>query len=175
MITYPLPTLLEPIKVLAMAIEESLALPVGQIMLGLENYKIPTTAGLYIALLYGPDSTVGNNRTYDTDAQQNFYQVQETAKLHEIDLDIMSFDASARVRQQDVLFGVTSDYAESLMEKNAMRFGSTPGQFLPVPSLEETKMLNRFRVTFTVNALHRKITPVSYYDTLQPVQVTTNA
>jgi len=173
-ITLPLSTLLEPIKVLADAIQTGLSLPAGQVMLGLENYKIPATPSLYIALLYGPDTTIGNNRRYDKDVSGNFYQVQEAVKIHEIALDMMSFDASARVRQQEVLFAVTSDYAESLMEANAMRFGSEPSAFMPVPSIEETKELNRFRVTFTVNAIHRKVTAVSYYDSLQ-LDVTTNA
>lgn len=174
MIVYPPPTLLEPIKVLANAIQTGLGLGAGAVMLGLENYKIPTTAGLYIALLYGPDNTIGSNRTYDVDSAGAYYQVQEAVKLHEIALDVMSFDASARVRQQEVLFAVTSDFAEALMEANAMRFGSNPGAFVPVPSIEETKELNRFRVTFTVNAIHRKITPSSYYDSLQ-LETTTNA
>ena len=145
-------------------------------MIGLENYKIPANPGLYIALLYGPDTTIGNNSRYDTDQNGAYYQVQEAAKLHDITLDVMSFDAAARVRQQEVIFAMTSDYAVALMEENSMRFASTPSTFLPVPSLEETKYLNRFRVTFAVNAIHRKATLVPYYDSLhEPVQITTNA
>ena len=175
MIITPLPDVIEPIKVLAQALFVGLRLPEGQIMLGLENYKVPANPGLYIALLYGPDTTVGNNSRYDTDQNGAYYQVQEAAKLHEIILDVMSFDAAARVRQQEVIFAVTSDQAVALMEENSMRFGSTPGTFLPVPSLEETKQLNRWRVSFSVNAIHRKATPVPYYDTLQPLVPVVNA
>lgn len=174
MITLPLPPVPEPIKVLGAAIQQGLNLVAGRIMLGLENYKIPKSRDLYIALLYGPDNTVGNNKYYDTDAKGNYYEVQETPKLHQIDLDIMSFNGEARVRQQEVLFAVTSDFALALMEKNTMRFASTPGVFAPIPSLEETKQLNRFRVTFAVNALHRKVTPTPYYDTLTPVVLVEN-
>jgi hypothetical protein len=165
---------MEPIKVFAMALENTMGLPNGQIMLGLENYKIPLDAGLYIALLYGTPTVIGNSKSYDVDSQGNFYQVQETATLHQIDLDMMSFDASARVRQQEVLFAVTSDYALSLMDANTMRFNTTPGSFVPIPSIEETKELNRFRVSFNVNALHRKVTPTPYYTTLQPVALVEN-
>lgn len=174
MITLPLPALVEPIKVLGDAVQQSLGLEDGSVMLGLENYKIPKTAGLYIALLYGPSITIGNSKTYDTDAQGNYYEIQDTATLHEISIDMMSFDASARTRQQEILFAVTSDYAAGLMEKNTMRFATTPGSFVPIPDIEETKQLNRFRVTFTVNALHRKVTATPYYDSLQPVKLVEN-
>lgn len=169
MITLPLPALVEPVKVVGQILQAELGLSAGAIMLGLENWPIPLNAGLYIALLYGPDETIGNNNYNDVDSDGNFCEVQEVIKDHQIDIELMSFDASARVRQQEVLMALASSSAQALMERYSMRVNTQPTSFIPVPDLEETKQLNRFHGSFRVNALHRKVKVVSYYDTLQPI------
>lgn len=175
MIMLPLPVQVEPIKVVGQALASELGLAAGNIMLGLENWVLPATPGLYIALFYGTDETLGNNCYNDTDADLNFYEVQEAVKVHHIDIEAMSFNGEARVRQQDILWALASSSAQALMEQYAMRINSSPTSFVAVPSLEETKILNRFRSSFTVNAIHRKVKVVSYYDSLQLDNVVTDA
>lgn len=164
----------EPIKVLGMALQDEMGLVAGQIMLGLENWKIPENTGLYVALLYGPDQVVGNNNYNGTDVQGNFNEVQDVVMLHQIDIDVMSFDASARLRKEEVLQAIQSYRAQELMEKYQMRFASTPGSFLPVQTMEETKQLNRFRLSIAVNALHRKVKTTPFYDSIQDVDLVEN-
>jgi hypothetical protein len=162
----------EPIKVLAMALQSELALADGQIMLGLENWKIPGNTGLYVAIFYGPEQIVGNNNYNATDADGNYYEVQSAIMLHQIEVDIMSFDSSARLQKEAVLWTIQSSAAQQLMEKYQMRLARMPGAFVPVQSLEETKQLNRFRLTIAVNAVHTNVKTTSYFDSLQPVALT---
>lgn len=164
----------EPIKVLAMVLQQEMGLLPGQIMLGLENWEIPKTLGLYVALLYGPDQVVGNNNYNSVDSQGNYIEVQDAAMLHQIDVEVMSFNSEARLRKEGVLWAIKSYTAETLMEQYQMRLASTPGAFVPVPSPEPTKQLNRFQLTVTVNALHRNVKITTYYDALQPVQLVEN-
>lgn len=165
---------IEPIKVVAMAIQAEMGLPDGQIMLGLENWEIPKNTGLYISLLYGVEQVIGNNNYNDQDGQGNYQEVQDVVMLHGIDIDVMSFDSSARLQKEEVLQAIQSYAAQQLMEQYQMRLAKTPGAFVPVPSPEPSKQLNRFQLGITVNALHRRVLTTPYYDKLQPVVVVEN-
>lgn len=164
----------EPIKVVAMVLQAEMGLSDGQIMLGLENWEIPKNTGLYVALTYGTEQVVGNNNSNGEDAQGNYTEIQEAVMLHQVEIDIMSFDSSARLRKEEVLWAVVSYAAQQLMEKYEMRLASTPGAFMPVQTLEETKQLNRFRLTVAVNALHRRVKVTPFYDTIEPVELVEN-
>lgn len=169
----PVPTV-EPIKVLGMVLMAEMSLPATQIMLGKENYGIPPTKGIYVALLYGPDQVVGNNNYNVTDSQGNYYEVNDTAMLHQIEVEVMSFNEEARVRKQEVLQALPSYTSQTLMEKYQMRIATTPGSFIPVETVEETKQLNRFRITIAMNAIWRKIKVTPFYDALQEVELVEN-
>lgn len=164
----------EPIKVLAMILQAELVLADGHIMIGLENWAIPKDTGLYVALFYGPEQVIGNNEYNGVDEHGAYAQVNEAIMLHQVDVDIMSFDSSARTRKEEVLWALKSYEAISLMEQYQMRFASTPGAFVPVQTLEETKQLNRYRITVGVNAIWRQTKTTPFYDSLQEVKLVEN-
>lgn len=161
----------EPIKVVAMAIQAEMGLAEGHIMLGLENWQIPSDPGLYVALFYGVEQVIGNNNYNGTDADGNYQEIQDVIMLHGIDINIMSFDSSARLRKEEVLQAIQSYNATQLMEKYQMRLARTPGSFIPVVDLEPAKQLNRFQIGIMVNAIHRKILSTPYYDSLAPLTI----
>lgn len=171
---YPPSPLAEPIKVVASVLSRQIGLTKGQLMVGLENWRIPKDRGLYVALFYGPEEVVGNNSTTGLDSAGNFVEVQEAAMLHHIDVDVMSFGDAARTGKEKVLWAIGSQAAQAAMETYGMRLGSTPSSFVPIPTLEPSKWLNRFRSTFAVYALHRNVNIVQYYETLAGPQVTFN-
>jgi hypothetical protein len=122
---------MEPIKVLALAIQQEINIPDGNVMLGLENWKIPNDTGLYLSLIYGTEQVIANNNYSAVDANGNFQEVQSAVMLHAIDVDIMSFDSSARVQKQAVLWALQSVNAQNLMEKYQMRIARMPQSFVP--------------------------------------------
>lgn len=164
----------EPIKVLAKILQDEMGIPDGNIMLGLENWRIPETADLYIALLYGSDTVISNTNQNSLTETGDYSEVQSAVMLHQIDIDVMSFDSSARTRKEQVLWAIQSYNAEVAMEKYKMRLAMTPSVFVPVPSLEEAKQLNRFRISIMINALHENVKTTPYYDSLQPVELVEN-
>ena len=164
----------EPIKVLATAIQQQLGLPDGSVMLGLENWPIPDTPGLYVSLSYGPQIVIGNNNYDGVDDAGNYAEFQEAVMLHEVEVDVMSFDSSARTQKEAVLWALQSYEAQSLMEQYQMRIAATPGAFVAVEDLEETKQLNRYRLTIAVYAIHRNVKEMPYFDSLQPVRLVEN-
>lgn len=168
-----IPTL-EPIKVLAMVLQEEMGLDSNHILLGLENFPLPEDVGLFVSLRYGPDQVIGNNQYNALNDSGDYSEIQDTVMLHFIDVEVLSFDSSARLQKQAVLQAIQSYYAQSLMENYQMRLASTPGSFTPVPSPEPSKQLNRFAITIGVNAIYRKIKVTPFYETLQTVDLIEN-
>lgn len=163
---------IEPIKVLAQAIQQELGLSAGQIMLGLENWAIPENTGLYVSLIYGVEQVVGTANSNTEGSDGNFKEVQSVAMLHQIEVDVMSFDSSARLQKEEVVMALSSYNAQQLMEVNSMRIASMPSSFVVVPSLEPSKQLNRYRFTISVYALHERTLATPYYDAIQIVGLT---
>lgn len=164
----------EPIKVLGDVLKSEMGIIDAQIMLGLENYRIPKTRGLYVALLYGIPHPIGsNNRTEDIPG--SMLEIQEVAMMHEIVIEAMSFNDEARLRKEEILQALGSIAAQNAMDLYGMKIYNLPVSFLPVPSLETTKQLNRFHLTFNMNALHVKTKVVPFYETFPAPEVLTNA
>lgn len=161
----------EPIKVLADILVHEMDLQSGQIMLGLENWVIPKTEGLYVALFYGPETVVGQNNEFDSDSDT---EVQSVAMMHEIDLEVLSFNSEARTRKEEVLQALNSIFAQQELGAEFMKINEIPNSFIAVPTLEETKMLNRFRIEFHMNALHQKTKVADFYNDFKQPAVTTN-
>lgn len=162
---------LEPIKVLAGILKTELAMEDGTIMLGLENWEVPKTEGLYIALFYGVERIVGQGNDFDTSTNE---EIQTVAMLHEIAIEAMSFNSEARLRKEEIIMALNSVYAQNVMGQQLMQINALPQAFVSVPTLEETKQLNRYRITFAMNALHQKIKPVEYYDQFKDASILTN-
>lgn len=162
----------EPIKILADILKAEMGIADGQLMLGLENWKIPENTGLYVALFYGPDAVVGANNDFDTTTNE---EVQTVAMLHTISIDAMSFDESARTRKQEIVMALNSVFGQNLLSKNFMQINQLPQSFQPLLELEDSKQLNKYRITFAMNALYQKIKPVDYYDDFPDASVVTNA
>lgn len=165
---------IEPIKVIAVGLQYEMGLVPGQIMLGLENFLIPQTVGLYVALFYGAEQVISNTSQNGTNDNGDYQEIQSAVMLHSIEIDIMSFNEEARTRKEEVLWAITSYYMGQLMEEYQMRIASTPGSFIPIRSLEPAKQLNRFTTNFLMNAVHTNIKTTPYYDSLQPVRLVEN-
>lgn len=168
--TTPTTISIEPIKVVADIVQTELGLSTGFVMLDYEKNFIPTTQGLYIALAYGNEHAIGNSN-YSIPVETGMQEIQEVSMLHEVVIDAMSFDESARVRKEEILAALASVYSEQAQQKNLMSIAKVPRGFVNASSLEETKRLNRFVITVAVTALHRKVKSVPYYDTFRDPEV----
>lgn len=159
---------------LASIIQTELGLDANHILLGFENFLIPEDLGIFIALTYGVEQIVGADNQNSTDNEGNYLEIQQVAMLHQVEIDIMSFDSSARTRKEEVIMALASYNAQQSMEINSMRIASMPNSFVTVTAPEPSKQLNRYRFTVSVYALHQKNLSTPYYNTLQTVILVEN-
>lgn len=160
--TPPTTIAVEPIKVVRDILKSELGLDEGAIMLAYEKWDIPATEGLYVALSYmGPGKIVANVNDFDPVADQ---EIQQVTMVNTVQIDVMSFDGSARVRKEEVAMALASIYSQQQQEKNNMQIGRQPTAFADASNLEVTKMLNRFVTTVSVTSLHVKRKSAGYFD-----------
>lgn len=164
----------EAVLVIGDILKHELVLDNGQVMLTNERYKIPDTNGIFIALSIISGKAIANN-TYPVpvvDAGLN--EKQDTVMLYEIQIDILSFDGSARTEQVHCYQALASSYAESAMEANNIQVARMPSGFTDASSLEESKLLNRYTMNIGVTALISRTKAVEYYDEFPTPEVTAN-
>jgi hypothetical protein len=147
----------EPIKVVADIFQNQLALPADALALAFEKNLIPKSNGLYCSLDYvGPSKCIANVNEID---QATGNEIQSASFSHLVQVDIMSYDASARRRKEEAAMAMASIYAVQQMERYSISISRNTLNFLDASSLEPTKRLNRFVATLQLFAVHRKVIP----------------
>ncbi len=159
----------EPIKVLADILQTCLGLADDAVVVAYEKNVVPKTSGLYISVdAVGPDKTIGNVNELDGDG--NEIRSRSYSQLAQIDL--ISYDASARRRKGEAVMALASIYAVQQMELYCMSFARNPSPFVDASSLEPTKRLNRFISSVVVFAVERLVVPNAPDFTSFPGQLT---
>lgn len=159
----------EPVKVIGDIIKSELGLAAGAIMLDYEKFDISTDPGLYVALSYISGKAIGNNNYFDS---ASLKEIQEVAMNHIIQIDLMSFDSSARERKEEVIMALRSIASQQAQDQYGMQIARIPSEFVNTASLENTKILNRFTMSIVVKSLYKKTKTAEYYDTFQVPAVT---
>lgn len=158
----------EPVKVIRDILKSELGLSEKRIMLTNSKIDIDTSPGLYIALSYlGGKAIASNNHAEATAA--GMVEVQEVTMRHQIQIDILSADDSARLQKEQVILALNSIFSEQTQELNGLHIGRIAGDFVDVSSLEETKILNRYTMTVNVTSLYSNRKSLAGFYTKFPV------
>jgi hypothetical protein len=163
----------EPVKAIADVLQEELGIDDSHIMLSYEKWNIPKDPGIYIDVRYVSGRPIGNNNYFsgnllDTDPQD---EIQQTVMFYQIQIDVLSFDSSARTRKEEVYMALKSMFAQNAMYSDNLQISRMPAAFADASSLEESKMLNRFTMTIGVTALLTKIKTAKWYETFPDPQI----
>lgn len=145
----------EPIVVLADILQTNLGLSDAAVVLAYEKNLIPKTSGLYVSLDYvGPSKCISNSAYIDPVTSA---EVQTASFSHLIQMDLLSYDSSARRRKEEAAMALISFYAIQQMDTYGISIARNPSPFVDASSLEPTKRLNRFISSVQIFALHRKV------------------
>lgn len=164
----------EPVLVIGDIIQSELELADDQVMLDYEKLDILPDPGLFVAISYISGKAIGNNNYGELQADGTINEIQQAAMHHVIQIDLMSFDSSARTRKEEIIMALRSIYSQQQQELNTIQIARIPGEFINASSLEDTKILNRFTMTITVKSLYTKTKAAPYYDSFQNLQEVIN-
>ncbi len=170
---------MESVQVIANILQTELELEDGQISLLNEKWDIPELPGLYIVVGTISGKSIGNKTYIETlnegtpDITVNEVQISTWHEL--IQIDLMSFDGSARERQAEIGMALNSFYSQGKQDENSMSIARISTDMLPISDFEDTKILNRFVTTIAVTSLKTKVKVMTdYYDQFQTPEVKVN-
>lgn len=145
----------EPGKIVQDIIQHELDLVDGQVMFTNQKYFIPTD-GLFIVVSYlGPSKAIAVNSDW-VDNGAGLIERQTLNMDHWLQVDIMSYDDTARTRKEEIIMAIQSIYAEQQQEQYAMNIARHCGPFMDTSFLEETKIMTRYTTTLRTKSVLRK-------------------
>ncbi len=166
---------------IAEIIQQEMDIPKGFVVLSDQKLNIPPNhRGLWISIndMGGPPIGVSNRAVSSgqagTPPGPGMTEIQEVAMRHILQIDILSFDGSARARKEEIPMSLASIFAKNQMEKYCMQIAQHPTAFINTSNLEVTENLERYTTEIALMALHRKEKPVLFYDKFRNVEVHTN-
>ncbi len=132
-------------------------------MLTNQKWMIPETQGLYVAVSYVTGKVIGNNN-YSLPTGGGMEEHQELVMLYEIQIDLMSYDDSARVLKEIAYMGLLSVASQQIQEQYNVSVARNPQPFQDVSMLEESGRLNRYTTLIAVTQLITNVNAnVPYY------------
>ncbi len=116
-----------------------------------QRRPLPTTTGFFGDVACIGSKLFGVNRRPAVDPAIPDLISEQTANAQElIQIDIFSYDASARLRRLDVPFALNSQAAQNLAERWAFKIGRIPGSFVDTSEDEGSARLNKFSLSFAI-------------------------
>jgi hypothetical protein len=141
----------ETILVVAELIQSQMQLENGVVSIYNQRRKLGKGRGLQVdvALLGNRPFSV-RSRSVNDPARPDLVERQCANEQETIQVDVFSYDDSARLRRIEVLFALTGVAAQQACEKYAMKIARVPASFVDLSEGEGAGRLNRFALTFNV-------------------------
>ena len=165
----------EPIKVIADILIDELDLDAGQVMLGYQKTNI-LTAGLYVSLSYVSSKVIGVKSELVDVGLGAMKEYQYVSVQHAIQIDLMSYDGTARTRKMEVAMALSSFMAQRAQSDHNLQIAPFVSPFMDASEQEETRFFHRYITTVLVTALTEKSKSTKeYYDNFTEPEVHVNA
>ena len=148
----------EVAKIAADIIAAEMELNAEHCLLGDQKWDIPKDKGLFVVVFAQAAPPYGGATFLDTDETSDTFgkEIQQASVLHDVRVEIMSFDNSARVRATEVGLAFNSLLAQQLSEKYNISIGRTQAAVNASDS-EPTGRLQKFVTHTNMTALHQKV------------------
>ncbi len=153
-------------------LQTELGLANGRVYLWDQKIMQPTDAGLYIAVSVLSHKAFGNTISHKSGSGLDAVQSVNMAAM--LQIDIISRDSSARMRKEEILMALNSDYAQAQQETNSFYIGKLPAgaQFANLSMQDGAAIPYRFSISIAVQYYATKTKPINYMNTFAPVAVT---
>lgn len=151
----------EVLKLVAGIIRDELSLRENQVMLAYQDFKIPKTQDLFMVLHTVSERVFGNSAKFNAATKTDVQDVNVSALIQ---VDMMSFDSSARLRKEEVVAALQSTRSQQVQEANFFQIARNVGEILDVTALEETAMLNRYTCDIRLTYARRFERYPNYFD-----------
>lgn len=164
-----------PLLLFCEIIQNCLNLANGRVYLWDQKMAQPTDSGLYVAISVLSCKPFSNTNKYDgSGANSNADQSVNMYAL--LSVDIISRDAEARDRKEEIILALNSNYAQAQQEANSFYIGKLPpgGQFVNLSEQDGAAIPYRFNISVALQYFYTKTSAVPSFGSFQTPQVNTN-
>lgn len=127
-----------------------------------QNFDLPNYQKMFVVLKENPGKAMAVKSSFDPVTNN---EVQELIIQKEITIDVLSRNAEARQRKEEVLMALASVYSQQQQELNGFRVFSYPTSFVDVSEAEGAGNIYRYRSSVFLHVRYKKQKGVEYYDT----------
>lgn len=160
-----------PLSLVCDIIQTAMGLSNGQVYLWDQKTDIPKDSQLYIAVGVLSCKPFGNRPKYDGSGA-GLNAIQSVNMLATLSIDIFSRGPAARDMKEQVLLALSSPYAEQQMELNSFFIAPLTTSFVNLSSIDGAAIPYRFNLSANLQYFSTLTTPMEYYSSYAPVQVT---
>lgn len=162
----------DPLLLVCDILQTELGLANGRVYIWDQKLFQPTDAGLYVAVSVLSCKAFGNINSH-TPNGGGLSSDQSVNMFANLQIDIISRDNSARLRKEEVLLALASDYSEQQQEANSFYVSRLPpgAQFNNLSSPDGAAIPYRFVIGVGIQYCFTKSQATDYMDTFQKVQI----
>lgn len=157
----------ETIEIFCELISTEMSAPVNAVQIYNQKRRLPTTKGYFVDVaIVGEHVFASNSRAAPQFANPELEDLlsTQTVNVQEmIQVDIFSYDDSARVRKYDLLFALSGDAAQRKAEQYAFKIARIPQSFVAASEVEASARLNRFSLTLLVLRAYERQKQIGSY------------
>ncbi len=161
-----------PLILFCDVIQREMGLANGRVYLWDQKIPEPSDAGLFIAVSVLTCKPFSNTNKYDGSGS-SLLSIQSINMYANMQIDIISRNAEARDRKEEVIMALNSDYAQSQQENNSFYIGKLPpgSQFVNLSNPDGGAIPYRYNIAVALQYFVRKTQAVPYYnDFVQTVE-----
>ena len=158
----------ETLKLICDALQTEMGPPKGVIQIYNQDRRLPAAKGYFIDVLLLNARPFAVNKKYVVDPASTELVEQQTVNQQEIiQVDIFSYDDSARLSKINIIFALNSTTMQQLAEKWAFKIARIPASFVDASEVEASKRLNRYALTFAVLRGYQKTASAQTFTNFQ--------
>lgn len=155
----------ETCKLIAELIQKEMGAASGVVQIYNQKRRLPATKGFIVSVAIVGDRPFGVNQQIVENPTTG--DVIETATVNSqemIQVDIFSYDDSARKRRVEILFALGGNACQQLAEKYSFKVGQIPSSFVDVSTVEASTRLNRYAITFNILRVYSRELIIDHFD-----------
>lgn len=155
-------------KIVKDILQEEMGLDDAHCLLGNQKWDIPADKKLFVVVFDLSPRVFGAANVLDTDESSTTVnqEIQQLTAVHDVLVEIMSYDNDARLRKEEVVLALQSFFAQQLMGQYRVQIGRAQAP-VDASDTEVTGRLFKYVVHVNVTCLHQKIKAppgAGYYD-----------
>lgn len=148
----------EVAKLAADILVEELGLDAKHCLLGDQKWDIPADKLLFVVVYDDGGPVIGAANFLDTDSDSDTYlkEIQQETILHDVRVEMMSFDSEARVRKEEAGMAFASIFAQQIAGQYRVGIGRAQ-RAVNASDTETTGRLLKYVTHLNITALHQKV------------------